>query len=146
MKIAIPVFGTRIAPRFDCSRSFLVISTENGEVISRQELPTAPWTQLETVRKLTELGVDTLVCGGIDRASWGQLSLFGVRIFSWITGEAEDAMTCLLRGDLEPNMMLGPGGHARGKWRFKANIAPCVGGQTRRGGRRHDGRGGHGRS
>lgn len=146
MKIAIPVFGSRIAPRFDCSRSLLVIAAENGEVISQQELPAAPGTPLGKVRQLTELGVDTLVCGGIDRTSWEQLNLSDVRIYAWITGEAEDAITCLLKGDLESNVMMGPGGNRRGRWKFKTNIAPCVGGRERRGGRRHGDRGGHGRS
>lgn len=144
MKIAIPLFGTRIAPRFDCFCGFLVVTARNGEVISQEELPAGPWTRLEKIRKLTELGVDTLVCGGIDRASERHLSHSGVMIYSWITGEAEDALICLLRGELESNIMMGPGGHRRGRWRFKAKIDPCVDGQTRQRGRRRGDSGGHG--
>ena len=119
MKIAIPLFGTRISPRFDHARRFLLVRVENGEIIEREELPAEDWTPLTRVRKLSELGIDTLICSGIDRVSAQQLSFNGIRIYSWVTGEAEDALRCFLSGGLEQGDMVCSGGHRCGRWRFK---------------------------
>ncbi len=119
MKVAIPLFTTRVAPRFDVAENFLFIQTSNGEIRDRQLIPAGSWESMERVRRLTELGVDTLICGGIDRLSSRQLTDRGVQVFSWITGEAEDALACFLRGELESGVMMGPGGRCCGQWRFR---------------------------
>lgn len=124
MKIAIPIFGTRVSPRFDYAREFLLSKTANGMVIEREELPAEGLTALTRVRMLLELGVDTLICGGIDRISSQQLSFSGIRIYSWVTGEAEGALNCFLRGELEPGIMLDSNGRRCGRWRFKGEPRP----------------------
>ena len=124
MKIAIPVFGTRISPRFDCAREFLIVTAENGEVIARQGLQADAWSPLIRIRKLSSLGIDTLICSGIDRASWRHLKFSGIRIYSWVTGEVEDALRCLFKGELESGIMTGHGGHRCGRWRFMGNGDP----------------------
>ena len=122
MKIAIPLFNRRIAPRFDCAQSFLLAVVENGEVIEHEELPTSRWPPLERVDKLCDLAVDTLICGGIDKASARRLNFYRVRIYSWVTGRAEDALQSLIRGELELGIMVGSGGRRRGRWRFRGNM------------------------
>lgn len=137
MKIAIPLFDIRISPRFDCAQSFLIAETENGKVIERKELQAGLWTPLERVKKLRDLGVDTLICGGIDEVSARRFISCRIRIYSWVTGGAEEAIDSLLRGELESGIMVGPGGRRRGRWRLKGNNDPC--GIHQRG--RGDGRG-----
>ena len=119
MKIAIPLFGTRISPRFDHTKKFLLVTAENGNIIERQVLLTEGWTSFTRIKRLRELGIDTLICSGIDCFSARQLNFNGIRIYSWVTGEAEDALRCFLRGGLEPGDMVGSGGHRCGRWRFK---------------------------
>ena len=121
MKIAIPLFDRRIAPRFDCAQDFLLAVAENGEVIEHEELSATRWTPLERVEKLKDLNVDIVICGGIDNVSARRLNFYRVRIYSWVTGEAEDALQSLIRGELEPGIMVGPGGRRRGRWRFRGN-------------------------
>jgi len=119
MKIVIPLFGNRISPRFDCAQRFLLCMVKNDEVIERHELPAEGLPALVRVGKLFKLGVDTLICGGIDRISDHQLRRHGIRIYAWVTGEAEDALNCFLSGGLEPGIMVGSGGRRCGRWRFK---------------------------
>ena len=121
MNIAIPLFDMRISPRFDCAKSFLIATAENGEVIERKELPTGYKTPLERANQLYDLDVDTLICGGIDEVSARRLISHHVRIYSWVTGGAEEAMYSLLRGELESGIMVGPGGRRRGRWRLRGN-------------------------
>ena len=118
MKIAIPLFGARISPRFDHSKKFLLVEAENDTIIKRQELLIEGWTSLTVIRRLKELGVDALVCGGIDRFSAWQLNFNGIRIYPWVTGEVEKVLRCFLEGKLEAGTMMGPGGRQCSMWRF----------------------------
>ena len=94
---------------------------ENDEVIECQELPAAGWTPLERVKRLSDLGVDTLICGGIDEVSARMLILYRVRIYSWVTGMAENVLGSFLRGELESYTMVVSGGRSRGRWRFRGS-------------------------
>ena len=119
MKIAIPLFDRRISPRFDCAGSFLIVSVENDKIAEWRKLSASDWTCRQRVEKLSELEVETLICGGIDRLSAGLLAFNGVMIYSWVTGIAEDALRTFLRGELESGTMVGPGGRPSGRWRFR---------------------------
>ena len=33
MKVAIPTFGDRVSPRFDCANTFLVVTLERDEIV-----------------------------------------------------------------------------------------------------------------
>ena len=121
VKIAIPLFDQRVSPRFDCARDFLIASATNGYIVERQELSVSGWNCRERVKKLSELGVDTLICGGIDKLSERMLIAHRVRSYTWVTGMAEDALNSFLRGELESYTMVGPGGRSRGRWRFRRN-------------------------
>ena len=100
MKVAIPVFGARVSPRFDCAVGFLLGEVVDGELKRCEEVSALSWAARDRVKKLVELGVDTLICGGIDRVSATQCSVQGVRVYSWITGDAVDALESLLSGEL----------------------------------------------
>ena len=101
MKIAIPTFATRVSPRFDCARSVLVVTVDDGDASERRELSAGDWAPHERVNRLLELGVDTVICGGIDCWSVASLQSAGVTVYGWITGEIEDALAAFLQGNLD---------------------------------------------
>ena len=118
MKVAIAVFGTRVSPRFDCAPGFEVLAISDGDVYARTQIDAQGMDIRDRLKTLTELGVETLICGGIDVWSAQQLEFNGIKTYSWITGEAKDALTCLLNGQLESGLMMGSGGRCCGQWRF----------------------------
>ena len=118
MKVAIPVFHTKISPRFDSTQGFLLLQIEKSDVIKREKLPTKNWPSSAKIKQLVELEIDTLICGGIDLESMQQLNFNGIKIYSWITGEIEDAVTRFLSRGLESGIILGPRGQRKGRWRF----------------------------
>ena len=140
MKIAIPTFATRVSPRFDCARSVLVVTIDEGGTPEREELTAGDWAPHERINKLVELDVDTVVCGGIDRWSAASLQSAGVTVYGWVTGEVEDALSALLRGDLDREAAMGGGGRCTCR-RFPGDESPGAGppgrgqGSGRRGGR-----------
>lgn len=118
MKIAIPVFRTKVSPRFDETQGFVLLETEHTGIVTREKLTTKGWPVMAKMKRLVDLGVDTLICGGIDRASWQYLSGNGINICSWVTGEVDDAVVCFLEKRLKPGIILGEQGRMIGQWRF----------------------------
>ncbi len=123
MKVAIPTFGTRVAPRFDCAQSFLLVGVEDGQSTEKREIESTDWAPHQRAGKLVELGVDTVICGAIDRWSGQLLEAEGITVYGWVTGEVEDALSCLLRGELVSQAIMGAGGHCCGRWRFRGGVA-----------------------
>ena len=113
MKIAIPTFATRVSPRFDCARSVLMVTIDEGGAPERQEFAARDWALHERIHRLLELGVDTVICGGIDRWTTMALQSAGVTIYGWVAAEVEDALTALLNGDLDAEAAMQCGGRCR---------------------------------
>lgn len=118
MKIAIPMFHTKISPRFDQTQGFVLLETQHAGVVARDNLTTKGWSVIAKMKQLVELEVDILICGGIDRASMQFLSFNGVKIYSWVTGEVDDAVTCFLDNRMKPGIILGDKGKMKGRWHF----------------------------
>lgn len=129
MKIAIPLFGKRVSPRFDCAAQFLILTVKNGNIVQRENLLLKEKVLRERIKRLSEIQVDTLICSGIDSYSEEQLFFHGMRVLSWITGEVEDVIRCFLEGNLKPGMMMGADGRCCGHWRFRHCKGPCGGGR-----------------
>jgi len=113
MKIAIPTFGTRVSPRFDCAQEVAIVTVDEGRRSERLELAASDWPPHERVHRLLELGVDTVICGGIDRCTTMTLQSAGVTIYGWVAGEVEDALEALLKGDLDQEAAMQGGGRCR---------------------------------
>jgi predicted Fe-Mo cluster-binding NifX family protein len=140
MKIAIATFGTRVSPRFDCAPSLLVVTVDATGTPVRQELSAVNWAPHQRIMGLLELGVDTVVCGGIDCWSAASLQSAGVTIYGWVAGEVEDALAALLRGELDSQAAMPSGAPCRCR-RFPgydAASAPPAAAE-----RKASGRGGH---
>ncbi len=119
IKIGVAVFKSRISPRFDCAPQMLILAEDSIGFTERRIIDTEGWTALERIKKLNELQVKILICGGIDEHSRQLINAGNIKIYSWITGEYEDALSCYLAGKLASGNMMGPGGTSRGKWRFR---------------------------
>jgi predicted Fe-Mo cluster-binding NifX family protein len=127
MKAALTVWDGRMAPVFDVSREALILTIEDGAITSRSieniETPMAP-LKLE---RLTELGIQTLVCGAITEPLQHELSVRGVKVIGFVAGEIDEVVKSLLDGTLPTRALSMPGccgrqnrfrgGRGRGGWR-----------------------------
>ena len=118
MKLAISVFHSKISPRFDQTQEFVLIETEGSSVVSKEQMATAGWAVTAKMKQLVNMGIDTLICGGIDRASMQYLSFNSIKIYSWVTGEVDDAVACFLNNRMRPGIILGDQGMMKGRWQF----------------------------
>jgi predicted Fe-Mo cluster-binding NifX family protein len=129
--IAFPSFGTRISPRFDCAQTILVVKVKAGEIVERRDLSTKNWSPLEKVRELARLGVEMIVCGGIDRLTLNYCRKNSFKVYAWLAGEMEEILADMLR---KRNSLSAPsttrGGHRKGRQHGKVKqhdkeILPC---------------------
>jgi predicted Fe-Mo cluster-binding NifX family protein len=109
MKLAIPEFNGRVSPVFDCSRRLLVIDTA---VQGQGRITIQDWTGVDGVKRterLLELGVNTLLCGGISSDLAGQIKASGIKVISWISGEVSEVLAAYQNGALPDPELTMPG-------------------------------------
>ncbi len=102
MKVAIPMFGNRISPRFDFSPEIWLVELKNGEMINQEKLTTSNLNLPQRLDQLVSVGVNRMICGGIDGFSIGQLGNRGIDVIHNVAGEAEEALNLFIRGLLQP--------------------------------------------
>jgi predicted Fe-Mo cluster-binding NifX family protein len=104
MKIAIPIFGNRISPRFDFSPEMWIINVEGGRVVQQEKLPTAHLNLPQRLEQITSNGVNQLICGGIDGFCQNQLGGRGIDIVQDVMGDAEIVFDLFMKGRLQPGL------------------------------------------
>ena len=102
MKIAIPMFGDRISPRFDFSPEMWVVTVEKGVLVDQERFPLTHLNLPQRLEQITAKGVEKVICGGIDRFSLEHLGNRGVDVLPDVMGDAEKAFTLFMRGRLQP--------------------------------------------
>lgn len=124
MKIAIPIFGKNISPRFDGAQVIVLLTVEGGQVVRREKWRTQNLSPLALVGGLRDAKVDVLICGNIDSVSEEAVEEVGIKLIPWVTGEAEGAITCFLKGELAPGSIVGSQGIC-GRWGVGAGRWGC---------------------
>jgi predicted Fe-Mo cluster-binding NifX family protein len=102
MKIAIPLFGNRISPRFEFSPEIWIIELKDGEVQREERFPTNNLSLPQRLDQLASNGVNKIICGGIDGLSLNLLGGRGIDVIHNVVGEAQEGINLFLRGLLRP--------------------------------------------
>lgn len=106
MLAAIPLFGSRVSPRCLFSETMIVVQVEEGKIVSRRKHSIKGFSQDTLFDELVELGVDTLVCGGVDQVFIEDAEMCGIRIISNVAGELKTVLEALEAGGLVPGFGL----------------------------------------
>jgi len=115
MRIGIPVHQGRISPLFDTARTLLVVDLQEGREVSRKEHELGESGPAERVARLTQYGVQVLLCGALSRPLWFMVSAAGVKVLPFLTGEVDSVLEAYLRGNLEQPAFFLPG-CCPGRW------------------------------
>jgi predicted Fe-Mo cluster-binding NifX family protein len=116
MKIAIPILGRRVSPRFDFSPEVWIIDVERGEVVGEEKLPMAHLNLTQRLEQIASNGVDQVICGGIDGFCQNQLESGGIDIVQDVMGDAEIVFDRFMKGRLQPGLYC----EGKGRRRFCA--------------------------
>jgi predicted Fe-Mo cluster-binding NifX family protein len=109
MRVAVPVWGSRISPVFDAAGLLLVIDYEDDEETSRHlvELPSGPVSG--RVEALRSSRVEVMLCGAISRPLLDLLEAEGIDVRPFLAGEVECLLEARLAGRLADPCYLMPG-------------------------------------
>ncbi|MBW2056490.1 MAG: NifB/NifX family molybdenum-iron cluster-binding protein [Deltaproteobacteria bacterium] len=102
MNVAIPLFGSRISPRFDFCQELLIVTIEDGIIVDKKTVSISSLTPLQRIAELSNRNVKTIICGGINRLVQSHLRNNGISVIYDVMGEAEEALDRYLKGRLRP--------------------------------------------
>ena len=92
MKVAIPLFKDRVSPHFSTAPEMLLVQTEDGRVCATWKIDLARLSSAERRVKFLGLGIETLFCGGIDRATRCWFEKQGIRVADNRMGNAMEML------------------------------------------------------
>lgn len=136
MKIAIPIWNDRISPVFDVAGQLLLVETAGGRETARQVQPLGEVAPRERIGRLLELGVGTLICGGISQPLEMELADRGIRVVARMCGNVEEVLAAFLAGSLGEERFAMPGCCGQRRRRKRNGGQGC--GQGRRRGRKEN--------
>lgn len=121
MKIAIPLFGTRISPHFDYAKTALLITIEGSKVIESNEVLLGDCDAIQRVLHFKNAEITTLICGGVSNIAERMLAEKNITVIPWISGDAQDALKLFLQGRLTAGAMLCNGRRKRRRFCMQQN-------------------------
>lgn len=80
MKIAIPLFKDRVSPHFGSSSKFLLVETSESEICQEVTWDLDGESAMDMARRLVDLGVNEVICGGIQHHYKDWLIRKGIRV------------------------------------------------------------------
>jgi len=106
MRVAIPLFHSRISPHFSYARDLLVATKGESGDWKTEKVCCWPLSPLQKANLLFERETTTLICGGIHRNLLHYLERQGIRVVAGVMGEAEEALRLFAEGQLGAGMTL----------------------------------------
>lgn len=106
MKIAVTYENGQVFQHFGHTEQFKVYEVADGKIVSARVVDTNGSGHSALGGFLADLGVDTLICGGIGGGAQNALTEAGIRFYGGVTGNADQAVEALLSGGLafDPNV------------------------------------------
>ncbi|MBW2567368.1 MAG: hypothetical protein JRE24_10970 [Deltaproteobacteria bacterium] len=107
--VAIPIYGSRVAPVFDFADHFLLIQLKHNCEVKRTAFHLEGLPHINRVGILKKVGVTTLICAGISEPSQTMLEGSGIRVFWGVVGEVEDVFAAFMDNRLDEPQFYMPG-------------------------------------
>ena len=101
MKVAIPMFNSRVSPSFDFASNVLVATVDSGKVLDKEKYSLINLNPIRRSALLRQHGVNVLICGGISDFTGRLLMGNGIEIIPMVSGEAEEVLNHFVRGNLD---------------------------------------------
>lgn len=103
MKIAVTYENGQIFQHFGHTEQFKIYTIKDGQLISSEIVNTNGSGHGALSCFLTDMGVDTLICGGIGGGAINALTEAGIKLFGGVSGAADEAVSSLINGTLMYN-------------------------------------------
>ncbi|MDO9585257.1 MAG: hypothetical protein Q7I93_02095 [Syntrophales bacterium] len=112
-KVAIPVFGSQVAPRCDCAPEILFVEFENGEIVSRRTAVMEGMNSFQRIRAISTSGATLLICGALSGFYRRMIEATGVQIIHAEGRKIDVLIEHLKRGKLNSMVPRAHRGHRK---------------------------------
>lgn len=109
MRLAFPVWETKISPVLDTAARLLIVEVRGRGELSRSEVRLDEKEISKRCRTIRGFGVDVLVCGAVTRQMSDMLKDSGIQIVPGVSGHPEEVLHAYLQGTLAHPRFLMPG-------------------------------------
>ena len=106
MKIAVTYENGEVFQHFGHTEQFKLYEVSGGKLLHAQVVDTNGSGHGALAGLLAQLGVDTLICGGIGGGAQAALAEANIRLIGGVQGNADEAVQAFLNGTLafDPNV------------------------------------------
>ena len=106
MKLAVTYENGQIFQHFGHTEQFKIYEVADGKIVSEEVVDTNGSGHGALAGLLAQLGVDTLICGGIGGGAQAALAEANIRLIGGVQGNADEAVQAFLNGTLafDPNV------------------------------------------
>lgn len=95
--IALAVWGELISPVFDSARTVLIADIEEDKIVSTHVESLGPELSYSRASRLSEWGVQVLICGAISTEFARMLEVSGIYVVGFVSGNARQVLEAYLR-------------------------------------------------
>ena len=120
MRVAVPLFGNAVAPRFGFADEFLFADVAAGSVSGTERITLSARGWHGRLAELSGRGVAVLLCAGFNRQFEPLAESFGIQVIAGLGGEADALVLAYSRGEELPvicRRRFGRRGAGRGRGR-----------------------------
>ena len=112
MKVAVTVWENRISPLFDATRTLLIVDIHDRVVTEKHLTHFDYVSPFSRAVALEELGVETLICGGVSNFFAELIEARNIQIIPFVAGRVDEVIDAYLRDALFHKKFRMPGcGH-----------------------------------
>lgn len=115
MKVALTVWENRISPVFDCAQRLLIVDISGRAEMSRHFEPFHWHSPFSRASRLSELGVQVLICGAVSEYFASMIDTYGITIIPFVAGEVDQVLDAYLTDGLYDRKFRMPGCSDQGK-------------------------------
>jgi predicted Fe-Mo cluster-binding NifX family protein len=112
MRVALPLFGKEVAPRFCFAREMIVVDLVDGREDGRRYVMLGPEHGPTRIKLLRAHGIEILLCSGFNRHLLPVATESGIEVVWGLQGEVDEILEKFRTGRLETG---GPTGVQTGR-------------------------------
>ena len=100
MRVAMPIWESRVSPVFDTAKQVLIVDIDRGEVASQFVLPLREKFIPRRAIFLGRRQVEILICGGISVYLARLVNAQGIQVVPGIEGTADEVLKAFCQGNI----------------------------------------------
>ena len=129
MRIAVTYENGNVFQHFGHTEQFKLYDITDKQIVKEQIIDTNGSGHGALAGFLTDMNVDTLLCGGIGSGAQTALAEAGIQLYGGVSGNADEAVKAFLDGRLSynPNVHCDHHGHAHQEGHCHAEKHGCSG-------------------